>query len=53
MAGSDCGFSTFAGDALVDPEICFAKLSAMAVAAAIATRRLWPQAESDRRCVMH
>jgi 5-methyltetrahydropteroyltriglutamate--homocysteine methyltransferase len=42
MAGSDCGFSTFAGDALVDPEICFAKLAAMAEGAAIATRRLWP-----------
>lgn len=43
MAGSDCGFSTFAGDGLVDPEICFAKLAAMAAGAAIATRRLWPQ----------
>lgn len=41
MAGSDCGFSTFAGDGLVDPEICFAKLAAMAEGAAIATRRLW------------
>ena len=41
MAGSDCGFSTFAGDAPVDPEICFAKLAAMAEGAAIATRRLW------------
>jgi 5-methyltetrahydropteroyltriglutamate--homocysteine methyltransferase len=43
MAGSDCGFSTFAGDGLVDPEICFAKLAAMAEGAAIATRRLWPR----------
>ena len=41
MAGSDCGFSTFAGDALVDPEICFAKLAAMAEGAAIASGRLW------------
>jgi 5-methyltetrahydropteroyltriglutamate--homocysteine methyltransferase len=41
MAGSDCGFSTFAGDALVDPEICFAKLAAMAEGAAIASQRLW------------
>jgi 5-methyltetrahydropteroyltriglutamate--homocysteine methyltransferase len=44
MAGSDCGFSTFAGDALVDPEICFAKLAAMAEGAAIASRRLWRRA---------
>jgi 5-methyltetrahydropteroyltriglutamate--homocysteine methyltransferase len=44
MAGSDCGFSTFAGDGLVDPEICFAKLGAMAEGAALATRRLWRRA---------
>ena len=43
MAGSDCGFSTFAGDGLVDPEICFAKLTVMAEGAAIASRRLWRQ----------
>ena len=41
MAGSDCGFSTFAGDGLVDPEICFAKLKVMAEGAQIASRRLW------------
>ncbi|MET0680214.1 MAG: cobalamin-independent methionine synthase II family protein [Burkholderiales bacterium] len=41
MAGSDCGFSTFAGDEVVDPEVCFAKLAAMAEGAAIASRRLW------------
>ena len=41
MAGSDCGFSTFAGDGLVDPAIVFAKLRAMANGAAIASRRLW------------
>jgi len=41
MAGSDCGFSTFAGDGPVDPAICFAKLTAMAEGAAIASRRLW------------
>jgi 5-methyltetrahydropteroyltriglutamate--homocysteine methyltransferase len=49
MAGSDCGFSTFAGEGLVDPEICFAKLAAMVEGAAIATRRLWgSQAFSTR-----
>ncbi len=41
MAGSDCGFSTFAGDGLVDPDICFAKLQSMTEGAEIASRRLW------------
>ena len=41
LAGSDCGFSTFAGDGLVDPEICFAKFEAMARGAEIASAKLW------------
>lgn len=41
MAGSDCGFSTFAGDGLVDPDICFAKFEAMAQGAQLASQRLW------------
>ena len=41
IAGSDCGFSTFAGDGLVDSEICFAKLKSLADGAALASRRLW------------
>ena len=41
MAGSDCGFSTFAGDGLVDSEICFAKLKSLADGATLATERLW------------
>ncbi|MCB2056221.1 MAG: cobalamin-independent methionine synthase II family protein [Geminicoccaceae bacterium] len=41
MAGSDCGFSTFAGDGLVDGEIVFAKFEAMAEGARIASARLW------------
>jgi 5-methyltetrahydropteroyltriglutamate--homocysteine methyltransferase len=41
MAGSDCGFSTFAGDGMVDPDICYAKLESMATGAALATKRLW------------
>jgi 5-methyltetrahydropteroyltriglutamate--homocysteine methyltransferase len=41
MAGSDCGFSTFAGDGLVDPEICWAKFRAMAEGAAMASEQLW------------
>jgi 5-methyltetrahydropteroyltriglutamate--homocysteine methyltransferase len=41
MAGSDCGFSTFAGFGAVDPDIVYMKLGAMAEGAAIASRRLW------------
>ena len=36
IAGSDCGFGTFAGFGAVDPEIAFAKLGALAEGAAIA-----------------
>ena len=30
IAGSDCGFGTFAGFGAVDPEICYAKLTSLA-----------------------
>ncbi|MBG6204799.1 5-methyltetrahydropteroyltriglutamate--homocysteine methyltransferase [Labrenzia sp. EL_13] len=39
IAGSDCGFGTFAGYGAVDPEIAFAKLKALADGAAIAGER--------------
>ncbi|MFV2052144.1 cobalamin-independent methionine synthase II family protein [Aliiroseovarius sp. YM-037] len=35
IAGSDCGFGTFAGFGAVDPEIAFAKLGALAEGAAL------------------
>ena len=38
MAGSDCGFGTFAGYGPVDPEIAYAKLAALAEGARIASR---------------
>jgi 5-methyltetrahydropteroyltriglutamate--homocysteine methyltransferase len=41
IAGSDCGFGTFAGYGKLDPDISFKKLGAMAEGAAIATKRLW------------
>jgi 5-methyltetrahydropteroyltriglutamate--homocysteine methyltransferase len=41
MAGSDCGFGTFAGYGKLDPDISFKKLRAMAEGAAIASKRLW------------
>ncbi|HYP43631.1 MAG TPA: cobalamin-independent methionine synthase II family protein [Propionibacteriaceae bacterium] len=40
LAGTDCGFSTFAGFGAVDPDIVYAKLSALAEGAALAGRRL-------------
>ncbi len=36
IAGSDCGFGTFAGFGAVDPDIAYAKLSALAEGAAMA-----------------
>lgn len=41
IAGTDCGFSTFAGFGVVEPEIVWAKFRAMADGAAIASDRLW------------
>jgi len=41
IAGTDCGFSTFAGFGTVDPDIVYAKLSSLAEGAAIASRRIW------------
>ncbi|MFD1797362.1 cobalamin-independent methionine synthase II family protein [Paracoccus aurantiacus] len=37
IAGSDCGFGTFAGFGAVDPDIAYAKLKAMADGAALAS----------------
>ena len=41
IAGTDCGFGTFAAYAKVDPAIAFKKLRALADGAAIASKRLW------------
>jgi len=41
MAGTDCGFSTFAGFGAVDEDIVYAKLESMAAGARIASQRLW------------
>ena len=41
IAGSDCGFGTFAGFGAVHPGIAYAKLATMAQGAAIASRKLW------------
>ena len=42
MAGTDCGFSTFAGFGSVDEDIVYAKLGAMVAGAELASQRLWP-----------
>lgn len=44
IAGTDCGFSTFAGFGAVDPEIVFAKFGALSDGAGIASDRLWGRA---------
>jgi 5-methyltetrahydropteroyltriglutamate--homocysteine methyltransferase len=41
IAGSDCGYGTWVGQAAVDPDVVFAKFKAMAEGAAIATKQFW------------
>jgi len=41
IAGSDCGYGTWVGQAAVDPDVVFAKLKAMAEGAAIASTKFW------------
>jgi 5-methyltetrahydropteroyltriglutamate--homocysteine methyltransferase len=41
IAGSDCGFATFATRPTVDPTVTWAKLRAMADGARLASERLW------------
>ncbi len=42
IAGSDCGYGTWVGQAAVDPDIVWAKMAAMAEGARIASERFWP-----------
>jgi 5-methyltetrahydropteroyltriglutamate--homocysteine methyltransferase len=41
IAGSDCGYGTWVGQAAVDPDVVWAKLAAMAEGARIASARFW------------
>ncbi len=41
IAGTDCGFGTFAGFGPVDPDVAYLKLQSLAEGARVATRRLW------------
>ena len=42
IAGTDCGFGTFAGLGKVDAGIAFKKLGALVQGAKVASQRLWP-----------
>jgi 5-methyltetrahydropteroyltriglutamate--homocysteine methyltransferase len=41
IAGSDCGYGTWVGQAAVDPDVVWAKLAALAEGAHIASKRFW------------
>lgn len=41
IAGTDCGFGTFAGFGAVHPDICFAKLASLVEGASLASEQLW------------
>jgi 5-methyltetrahydropteroyltriglutamate--homocysteine methyltransferase len=41
IAGTDCGFGTFAGFGAVHPSICWAKMRSLSDGAALATKKLW------------
>ena len=41
MAGSDCGFGTFAGFGAVFPAFCWMKLQSLTEGARIASKKLW------------
>jgi 5-methyltetrahydropteroyltriglutamate--homocysteine methyltransferase len=41
MAGSDCGYGTWVGQAAVDPDVVWAKLAALTEGAALASRKLY------------
>jgi 5-methyltetrahydropteroyltriglutamate--homocysteine methyltransferase len=41
IAGTDCGFGTWVGQAAVDPDVVWAKLASMAAGARLASREFW------------
>ena len=51
IAGTDCGFGTFAGYGKIDPSIAFKKLATMVEGAALASKRLWakPKAKAKKK----
>ena len=47
IAGSDCGYGTWVGQAAVDPDVVWAKMAAMAEGARIASREFWKSARTS------
>jgi 5-methyltetrahydropteroyltriglutamate--homocysteine methyltransferase len=43
IAGTDCGFGTWVGQAAVDPDVVWAKLAVMAEGARLASAKFWPK----------
>jgi 5-methyltetrahydropteroyltriglutamate--homocysteine methyltransferase len=43
MIGNDCGFASQAATREIDPKVGWAKFSALAEGARIASKRLWPR----------
>jgi methionine synthase II (cobalamin-independent) len=41
IAGTDCGFGTFAGFGPVHPSVCWLKLRSLTEGAALASQKLW------------
>ncbi|HMH52333.1 MAG TPA: cobalamin-independent methionine synthase II family protein [Candidatus Acidoferrum sp.] len=41
IAGTDCGFGTWVGQAAVDPDVAWAKLASLAAGARLASREFW------------
>jgi 5-methyltetrahydropteroyltriglutamate--homocysteine methyltransferase len=41
IAGSDCGYGTWVGQAAVDPDVVWAKLKSLADGARLASREFW------------
>ncbi len=46
IAGTDCGFGTFAGFGPVHPSVCWLKLKSLAEGAALASKKLWGERSS-------
>ncbi len=42
IAGTDCGYGTWVGQAAVDPDVVWAKLAALAEGAHLASEKFWP-----------
>jgi 5-methyltetrahydropteroyltriglutamate--homocysteine methyltransferase len=49
IAGTDCGFGTFAGMGKLDPEMAYKKLRSLVEGAAIASARLWKRSLASAR----